>query len=143
MADIFSAKQRSRIMAGIRSTGNRATEERLRTVMSKWRIYGWRRNRPVFGKPDFVFPEVRLAVFVDGCFWHGCPRHGTKPRSNKEFWRLKIARNQKRDRLVTKRLKAAGWRVLRIWQHDLGVKREARLVRRIRSNLRKAKKDCE
>lgn len=135
MADVFSTKRRSQIMARIRSQGNRATEERLRSLMLKWGIAGWRRKQAVFGKPDFVFRKARLAVFVDGCFWHGCPRHATRPQSNELFWKEKIGRNQARDRLVGKRLRAAGWRVLRIWQHELGVKNERRVIGRISKAL--------
>lgn len=82
-------------------------------------------------RPDFIFPKVRLALFVDGCFWHGCPRHGTQPKGNAVFWRNKISRNQARDRLVTRTLRRAGWRVLRIWEHELTRKNEPRLLRRI------------
>ncbi|MCU0785485.1 MAG: very short patch repair endonuclease [Verrucomicrobia bacterium] len=135
MADVFSTKLRSEIMSRIRSKGNRATEQRLRSLMLKWGISGWRRNEAVFGKPDFVFRKSRLAVFVDGCFWHGCPRHATRPRSNQHFWSKKISRNKVRDRLVTKTLRASGWRVLRIWQHELGVKKESRVIARIRKAL--------
>ncbi|MEW6301828.1 MAG: hypothetical protein AB1705_00040 [Verrucomicrobiota bacterium] len=80
-------------------------------------------------RPDFVFPKLRVAVFVDGCFWHGCPLHATKPRSNAAFWRKKLASNQARDRLVTRTLRRRGWRVLRIWEHDLARKRQGRLLR--------------
>ena len=86
-------------------------------------------------RPDFVFPHRRLAVFVDGCFWHGCPKHETKPKSNAAFWRNKFARNIARDRLVTRTLRRAGWRVLRIWEHELARKNAARLRRRIRKAL--------
>jgi DNA mismatch endonuclease (patch repair protein) len=70
-------------------------------------------------RPDFVFRTQRLAVFVDGCFWHGCPRHATWPRQNAKFWREKILRNRTRDRLVTRTLRAHGWTVLRLWEHEL------------------------
>jgi DNA mismatch endonuclease (patch repair protein) len=83
-------------------------------------------------RPDFVFPSLKLAVFVDGCFWHGCPRHATKPKNNAAFWRKKLAANQARDRLVTRVLRSRGWRVLRIWEHELTRRHEARCVRRIR-----------
>ena len=86
-------------------------------------------------RPDFVFPKLRVAVFVDGCFWHGCPKHETKPRNNAAFWRKKFARNIARDRLVTRTLRREGWRVLRIWEHELARKNEARLLRRIRKVL--------
>jgi len=67
-------------------------------------------------KPDFVFRQARLAVFVDGCFWHGCPKHATKPKNNASFWRRKLSANKKRDRLVTRTLRRAGWHVFRIWE---------------------------
>ena len=86
-------------------------------------------------RPDFVFPKLRLAVFVDGCFWHGCPRHETKPRHNAAFWGKKFARNKARDRLVTRTLRQSGWRVLRIWEHELARRNEARLVSRLRRIL--------
>jgi len=76
------------------------------------------------GKPDFVFPDQRLAVFVDGCFWHGCPLHGTNPATNREFWSEKITRNRQRDREVNRALRALGWRILRIWEHELTLKRQ-------------------
>jgi DNA mismatch endonuclease, patch repair protein len=77
-------------------------------------------TRPTFRvRPDFVFRQVRLALFVDGCFWHGCPRHATKPRNNRAFWRKKLAGNKKRDELVTRTLRHAGWRVVRIWECTL------------------------
>jgi DNA mismatch endonuclease (patch repair protein) len=98
-------------------------------------ITGWRRHPRVFGNPDFLFPKYRLAVFVDGCFWHGCPKHATQPASNRAFWREKLARNKTRDRLVTRTLKQRGWSVLRVWQHEFSRRSEPRLVRRIRKAL--------
>jgi DNA mismatch endonuclease (patch repair protein) len=71
-------------------------------------------------RPDFVFPKLKLAVFVDGCFWHGCPRHATKPKNNRVFWQRKLAANRERDRLVNRSLKRAGWQVVRIWECELG-----------------------
>jgi DNA mismatch endonuclease (patch repair protein) len=86
----------------------------------------------LFGKPDFVFRALRLAVFVDGCFWHGCPKHGTRPANNARFWREKIARNQARDAEVNRALRKKGWRVLRVWEHELTRKNERRLLARLR-----------
>lgn len=71
------------------------------------------------GSPDLVFLSARLAVFVDGCFWHGCPLHHTLPAANREFWLRKVTRNQERDRRVDEELVALGWRVLRIWEHEV------------------------
>jgi DNA mismatch endonuclease (patch repair protein) len=68
-------------------------------------------------RPDIVFIRQRVAVFIDGCFWHGCPQHGTRPRSNRRYWDAKLARNRARDKRDTARLEAAGWRVLRVWEH--------------------------
>ena len=107
-------------MARVRSSGNRATELRFIGILRRQKIVGWRRGYPLFGKPDFVFPRARIAVFVDGCFWHGCPRHGEIPADNRNFWKEKIARNIRRDNLVTRKLRIMGWHVFRVWQHDLG-----------------------
>jgi DNA mismatch endonuclease (patch repair protein) len=118
-------------MAAIRSKGNKTTEVKLASIFRKQKIRGWRRNFSLFGNPDFVFPKRRLAIFVDGCFWHGCPKHLRKPKGNRKFWREKVLRNRKRDRTVTRHLGRAGWRVLRIWEHEL--KNEPRLVSHLRS----------
>jgi len=69
-------------------------------------------------RPDVVFPRRRVAAYVDGCYWHGCPVHGTSARTNAEYWRWKIADNQERDRRITNVLEADGWTVLRFWEHD-------------------------
>ena len=132
MPDVFTKAKRSEVMSRIRSRGNRATELRMIAIFRAHGITGWRRNRTLFGKPDFVFPKQRAAVFVDGCFWHGCPKHETKPKTNAAFWKKKLARNKARDREVTRVLRKAGWRVLRVWEHELASAREARLLRRIR-----------
>lgn len=68
-------------------------------------------------RADIVFPSARLAIFIDGCFWHGCPEHHRMPASNLEYWKGKLARNLARDKLVTDGLKRAGWTVLRLWEH--------------------------
>lgn len=154
VADIYSQAQRSKLMARIRSRGNARTELALVRIFRAFRITGWRRqialrceapasrgrsvptyapSRATFQvRPDFIFPKLRLAVFVDGCFWHGCPEHGTKPKGNAAFWRKKLAANVARDRRADRALRRAGWRVLRIWEHELARKREAQLVRRLR-----------
>lgn len=91
--------------------------------------------KPFRVKPDFAFPKLRLAIFVDGCFWHACPIHATKPKNNAAFWREKLAGNRRRDALVTRTLRRAGWRVLRLWEHELARKQEARLLRRIQKQI--------
>src|SRR5687768_11790736 len=119
MADFLSKEKRSVVMASIRSHGNKDTELRLIEIFREKRIRGWRRHFKIEGKPDFVFPRRKVAVFVDGCFWHSCPKHGRQPQSNGEFWNAKFARNKTRDRLVTLALKRKGWIVVRIWEHNL------------------------
>jgi len=132
-------------MSLIRSRGNKDTEVALMKLFRSQKITGWRRHYQikirnsdlkVFKvRPDFIFPKGRLAIFVDGCFWHGCPKHGTKPKGNAAFWHKKITGNQTRDLLVTRTLKKSGWRVLRVWEHELAKKHEPRLNRRLQKAL--------
>ena len=135
MADIWTKAKRSEVMARIRGRGNRSTEGRMAKLFRVHGFTGWRRQRQLPGRPDFVFPARRLAVFVDGCFWHGCPRHGTMPKGNRSFWRAKIARNRERDREVGAELRRLGWKVLRVWEHELTVRNERRLVARLGRHL--------
>ena len=114
-----TSPQRSRIMSAVRSMGNKSTEMRLIKIMRLHNITGWRRDWPLPGKPDFVFPKHRLAVFVDGCFWHGCPRCYSEPIDNAEYWSEKIRGNSLRDRRIVRLLRAKGWQVLRLWEHSL------------------------
>ena len=114
--DTFTPKKRSWIMAQVKSNGNRSTEARLVTVFRENRITGWRRSYALLGKPDFVFPRARVAVFVDGCFWHGHPRKCRMPKANRPYWLRKISRNVARDRVVTRALQKKGWKVVRIWE---------------------------
>src|SRR4051794_37430293 len=107
MADVFTAEKRSQVMSRIRGSGNRATEIRMITVFRRHRITGWRRNVPVFGKPDFVFPKEKIAVFVDGCFWHrhgGC-KFAYTPKTRLGFWQQKFRNNVERDKLVLRMLR--------------------------------------
>ena len=135
MSDIFTKAKRSEVMSRIRGRGNKDTELALAKLLRRHGITGWRRNQAVFGKPDFVFRQLRLAVFVDGCFWHACPKHATKPKNNRAFWKKKFARNRARDLLVTRTLRSSKWRVLRIWEHELARRNELRLVGRIQKSL--------
>jgi DNA mismatch endonuclease (patch repair protein) len=106
-------------MARIRSHGNKDTELKLASILRASGITGWRRRHPIRGHPDFVFRRVRLAIFVDGCFWHGCPKHGRNPGSNRSYWLPKLRRNRQRDAAVSRALKKEGWTVIRLWEHDL------------------------
>jgi DNA mismatch endonuclease (patch repair protein) len=135
MPDVFTKAKRSAVMSRIRGRGNKDTELALIKLLRRHGVTGWRRNQKVFGKPDFLFRRNRLALFVDGCFWHGCPKCYRRPRSNKKFWDEKIARNKARDRKVNRELRKLGWRVVRIWEHGLKRKNEAALLRRIQRAL--------
>jgi DNA mismatch endonuclease (patch repair protein) len=134
-SDIFTKAKRSFVMSRIRGRENKGTELALAKLFRRHKITGWRRNQKIFGKLDFIFRQSRLALFVDGCFWHGCPKHETKPKNNQTFWRQKFSKNKKRDVLVSRTLRRAGWCVLRIWEHELAKKNEARLLRRIHQAL--------
>jgi len=131
----FGGLSRSQLMSRIRSKGNRTTEQRLATLLRKACLTGWRRHRPVLGNPDFVWPKARVAVFVDGCFWHGheCGKN-ISPRTNVEAWRDKIRRNRARDQRVGRSLRQQGWRVVRIWECTLAQRPES-CIRRIRRAL--------
>lgn len=129
--DVFTKAKRSEVMSKIRGKGNKATEIALAKLFRANGITGWRRHYPIAGRPDFAFPTHKLAVFVDGCFWHGCPKHGAQPKGNRKFWTEKLKSNITRDRRVNKELRARGWRVVRVWEHDLRKPRQAITHRRI------------
>lgn len=125
-------------MAAIRGRGNKDTELRMMALMRAHGITGWRRGVALMGKPDFVFRRERVAVFVDGCFWHrhpGC-KFACTPKSRLDFWLPKFARNVARDREVTRALRKDGWKVIRVWECDLARKAiGSRLARRILQTL--------
>ncbi|MBE3039243.1 MAG: very short patch repair endonuclease [Chloroflexi bacterium] len=119
MPDFLSKETRSKVMAAIRSKGNKDTELLLASIFRTNGISGWRRQPRLVGRPDFVFPKERLAVFIDGCFWHGCRWHCRMPKSRLEYWRPKIERNRRRDKEANRLLLEKGWKILRIWEHSL------------------------
>lgn len=119
MVDILTHEQRSARMGRVRQTG---TDIELRLRHALWATglrYRVKAASSLPGRPDIVFVTAKVAIFVDGCFWHGCPLHGTKPASNAIFWSEKIRRNQQRDQQVDDKLSAAGWRVVRVWEHEV------------------------
>lgn len=132
---IKPAEDRSRNMRAIRSSGNKTTEIRLVTLLRENRLDGWRLHPSrVSGKPDLFFKAGRVAVFVDGCFWHGCPKCGHIPKTNRAYWKAKIARNLSRDELISRTLRASGLRVVRLRECDLR-KCPLQCLRRIRRVL--------
>jgi len=113
----MTPEQRSRCMSLIRAK-NTGPELLLRKAL--WADgLRFRLKSSLLGRPDIVFLGKRLAIFVDGCFWHGCPHHGVRPKTNRDFWRKKLSANISRDARVTERLRADGWHVLRIWEHEI------------------------
>jgi len=112
-------ESRSRIMRAIRSKGNMSTEVRFASLLREAHLTGWRRHQHLPGCPDFVFRPQRLAIFIDGCFWHACPQCSQPPRENTGYWGPKLARNKQRDAEVNAELRARRWRVIRIWEHQL------------------------
>lgn len=116
--DVMSAEQRSALMGRIRGK-NTLPELTLRRAA--WALgLRYRLHRRINRiKPDMVFVGARLAVFVDGCFWHCCPLHSVMPKNNRDFWAHKLKRNCQRDAENTQRLVAEGWQVLRLWEHEI------------------------
>ena len=125
--DTFSRAKRSSIMSAVRSRGNRTTEVALGRLLCSAGLRGYRKHWKVEGHPDFAWPGLKIAVFVDGCFWHGCPRCNEFPKTNAAFWAAKIETNRRRDRRVNARLRRGGWIVLRIRECLIG----PRSIRRI------------
>lgn len=118
--DNLTPADRRRTMQAVKGRGTKP-ERRLFSMLAGMGIRGWRKNASdVVGKPDIVFPNERLAVFVDGCFWHGCPQcQRPLPQANREYWQSKIERNIQRAAVANQQLAAAGWIVIRIWEHEL------------------------
>lgn len=141
MSDIFTTSKRSDVMSRIRSTGNRRTELAMMTVFRECGVIGWRRGqilkiqdkeKLLRIRPDFIFRKVRVAVFVDGEFWHGHPTRAKIPITRREWWLAKIEGNRKRDRHQSRMLRREGWTVVRIWQHELTPKCRAKALRKLR-----------
>lgn len=118
MTDIFSKKKRSEIMSRVKATET-GIEIKFRKAL--WSAgYRYRKNvRGYFGTPDIVLKKYKTVIFVDSCFWHGCKKHGTMPKTRKSFWKNKIERNIERDKEVVKYYKREGWKVIRIWEHEI------------------------
>ena len=132
MADVFSRAKRSEIMQHVKSSGNKSTEIRLISYFNTHHITGWRRKYNVKGHPDFVFLKRRVAIFVDGCFWHGHDCRNTRPKDNSEYWMVKRNRNIAPDRAVTALFQERGWTVVRIWECELKKKNQAILEEKLK-----------
>lgn len=135
MADVFDNKKRSDIMSKVRSKNNKSTELKLIKIFEENNIKGWRRNYPVKGHPDFVFLNKKIAIFVDGCFWHGHDCRNTRPSDNAEYWAKKRERNIKHDKDVTEMFEQRGWTVIRIWECELKKKNREQLLEKLQQFL--------
>ena len=137
MADKITKEQRKRNMQAIRSQSQ--LENRVSRLL--WRKgYRFRKNdRTLLGKPDISIKRYKVAVFIDSCFWHSCPIHGNRPKSNQEYWDTKLASNRERDQVVTQHYLEEGWTVLRIWEHEIKNDIEE-VIDRITDSIEKAKK---
>lgn len=132
--DTLSRRARSRVMSRIRGVNTRLEGE-LECLLLQNGVKDYLRSpKEILGKPDFVFDRERLAVFVDSCFWHGCRRHLRMPKSNTHYWKKKIETNRLRDQCQRRKLVRIGWRVLRVWEHEL--RHPERALRRIKSALK-------
>lgn len=116
MVDVHTRKQRSYNMSKIKASETKAELKLKPFLKSIGFIY---QPKNIYGKPDFVHKREKVVIFVDGCFWHKCPRHFKTPASNEKFWKVKINKNAERDKKVNKKLRKDGWRVIRIWEHDI------------------------
>lgn len=139
MADIFDDEKRSSIMSKVRSKGNKSTELRVIELFEDNGITGWRRNYKVKGHPDFVFLKERVAIFVDGCFWHGHECRNIHPKDNEEYWNKKRQRNIQHDLEITERFQKRGWTVVRIWECELKKKNEVVALEKLHVVLEKRK----
>jgi DNA mismatch endonuclease (patch repair protein) len=138
--DKIDAASRSRVMSRNRASGTKTTERKFRSLLMRLGVRGWKlgHHSGLPGRPDFLFPESRVAIFLDGCFWHGCQRCRSIPASNRVFWETKIQGNRERDRKACRTLRAQGWNVVRIWEHDLKMDGGALLRKFLNNQLKKA-----
>ncbi|MBS3908964.1 MAG: DNA mismatch endonuclease Vsr [Actinobacteria bacterium] len=139
MFDPLTKAERSALMSKVRSMGAKSTEQAVEASLHEHKITGWEKHpasQP--GKPDIYFAKCKLALFVDGCFWHGCPIHGRIPKSQIEFWTEKIEANRKRDNRVRRKMRKEGYHVMRVWEHDVKgeswIKRLQSMLKRIERN---------
>jgi DNA mismatch endonuclease (patch repair protein) len=131
--DVMTPEQRSRCMANI---GGKNTGPELRLRKALWKAgHRYTLHPHLPGRPDLLFVSARVAVFVDGCFWHRCPKHMTRPKTNARFWKLRLEENEQRDRRVNLELRRLGHKVLRFWEHEVE-KNLPGIVKRIERTLR-------
>lgn len=131
--DRYDRRTRSRVMARVKKSDTKL-EGTLTSILRNYGLVGYKRYlKDLPGSPDFAFLRAQVAVFLDSCFWHGCPKHLRMPKSNLDYWQRKIAENKRRDRRQTAGLRHLGWSVVRLWEHEL--RDPDAVVRRIRRAL--------
>ncbi len=137
---MFGGLSRGELMSRVRSIGNQTTEKKLAHLLRGAGLSGWRRHQSIIGRPDFVWPKIKVAIFVDGCFWHGHNCRNLTPKTNVEVWRKKIINTQIRDRRANYLLRQLGWKVIRIWECQL-TKFPDRCLMRIKRKLKKSREE--
>jgi DNA mismatch endonuclease, patch repair protein len=129
---------RSRIMQAIKGRNNRATELRFKMMLVRAELKGWKlHSKLIAGRPDFYFPKKNVAIFIDGCFWHGCKKCGHIPKTRSLFWSSKIKRNAARDKKINAALLKQAVGVVRIWEHSVkekGIEHKLMSLLRIKKN---------
>jgi len=118
MTNNTASKERSRIMRAVKSKDSKI-EVKVRSALWRLGFRFYKNKNDLPGKPDIAFPKKKLVIFIDSCFWHGCPEHLRRPNSNQEYWNAKIARNRNRDFEVNAIYQNMGWKLLRVWEHEL------------------------
>lgn len=132
MVDIFTKKKRSEVMSRVK---NKDSKIEIAFRKALWKEgFRYRKNATNhFGKPDIVLPKYKTVIFIDSCFWHGCPKHGSVPQTRKKFWQTKIEKNKKRDKKVIRHYKKEGWGIIRVWEHK--IKKIDSVVERIKTKI--------
>lgn len=134
MADVLTKKQRSYNMSQIKSKDTKP-ELCLRKILLLSKIKNFRTNYVLPGKPDLVFAKNKLAIFIDGCFWHKCPKCFVKPATRSKFWEEKIKKNVSRDKEINKTIRGLGWKILRFWEHEINMN-PGKVVKKIAKKLK-------
>lgn len=133
MTDIFNKKKRSEIMSKVKNKDSKIEVEFRKKLWKEG--FRYRKNATnYFGKPDLALPKYKTVIFIDSCFWHGCPKHCRLPESNTEFWKNKIERNRQRDKEVDKYYRNINWNVIRAWEHQLKKIDISVIIKKIKNN---------
>lgn len=135
MSDVFDKSARSEVMRAVKNKNPKSTELTLIKLFKENHITGWLHSYNVKGHPDFVFLNKRIAIFVDGCFWHGHDCRNTRPADNAEYWAKKREKNIQHDKQITAMFEGRGWTVIRIWECELKKKNIMQTLLRIKTAL--------